>query len=143
VQASLPEGVKVRVLYDRTNLVDRTIKTVRNSLVEGALLVIIILFLLLGNIKAALATALVIPLAMLMTVTGMEHGRVSGNLMSRGALDFGLIVDRAVSIVETCLRRLGDSQHSLGRMLKLDERLQIARSATMEVAKRSLFGVFI
>src|SRR5690606_15885919 len=128
---------------DRTNLVDRTIRTVQKSLLEGALLVIVVLFLLLGNIKAALATALVIPLAMLMTVTGMVHGRVSGNLMSLGALDFGLIVDGAVIIVENCLRRLGDSQHSLGRMLKLDERLQIVRSATMEVAKPSLFGVFI
>jgi cobalt-zinc-cadmium resistance protein CzcA len=143
VQASLPVGVKARVLYDRTNLVDRTIRTVRNSLLEGALLVIVVLFLLLGNIKAALATALVIPLAMLFTVTGMVHGRVSGNLMSLGALDFGLIVDGAVIIVENCLRRLGEAQHRLGRILPREERLQVVRTATLEVAKPSLFGVFI
>jgi cobalt-zinc-cadmium resistance protein CzcA len=143
VQASLPEGVQARVLYDRTNLVDRTIRTVRNSLLEGALLVIVVLFLLLGNFKAALATALVIPLAMLLTVTGMVHGRVSGNLMSLGALDFGLIVDGAVIIVENCMRRLGEAQHRLGKLLPVEERLQVVRSATLEVAKPSLFGVFI
>lgn len=143
VQASLPEGVNIRVLYDRTNLVDRTIRTVQKSLLEGALLVIVVLFLLLGNIKAALATALVIPLAMLLTVTGMVHGRVSGNLMSLGALDFGLIVDGAVIIVENCLRRLGDAQHRLGGTLPLKDRLQVVHAATLEVAKPSLFGVFI
>jgi cobalt-zinc-cadmium resistance protein CzcA len=143
VQASLPEGVKARVLYDRTNLVDRTIRTVRNSLLEGALLVVVVLFLLLGNVKAALATALVIPLSMLLTVTGMVHGRVSGNLMSLGALDFGLIVDGAVIIVENCLRRLGEAQHRLGRVLPREERLLVVRSATLEVAKPALFGVFI
>lgn len=143
VQASLPEGVKIRVLYDRTNLVDRTIRTVQKSLLEGALLVIVVLFLLLGNFKAALATALVIPLAMLLTVTGMVHGRVSGNLMSLGALDFGLIVDGAVIIVENCLRRLGEAQHRIGKALGLEERLSVVRAATLEVAKPSLFGVFI
>lgn len=143
VQASLPEGVRVRVLYDRTNLVDRTIRTVSRSLIEGALLVVIVLFLLLGNFKAALATALVIPLSMLLTVTGMVHGRVSGNLMSLGALDFGLIVDGAVIIVENCMRRLGEAQHRLGSALSREERLRVVRTATLEVAKPSLFGVFI
>jgi cobalt-zinc-cadmium resistance protein CzcA len=142
VQNSLPPGVKVRVLYDRTHLVDRTIATVSRSLLEGAFLVIVVLFLLLGNIKAAIATALVIPLAMLFTVTGMVHGRVSGNLMSLGALDFGLIVDGAVIIVENCLRRLGEAQQRLG-ILSRDARLAVVRTATLEVAKPGLFGVFI
>jgi cobalt-zinc-cadmium resistance protein CzcA len=142
VQNSLPKGVKIRVLYDRTDLVDRTIATVRDNLLEGALLVIVVLFLLLGNIKAALATALVIPLSMLFTVTGMVHARVSGNLMSLGALDFGIIVDGAVIIVENCLRRLGEAQHRLG-MLGRAERMRVVREATSEVAKPSLFGVFI
>jgi cobalt-zinc-cadmium resistance protein CzcA len=142
VQNSLPKGVKIRVLYDRTSLVDRTIATVRKNLLEGALFVVVVLFLLLGNIKAALATALVIPLSMLFTVTGMVHARVSGNLMSLGAIDFGIIVDGAVIIVENCLRRLAEAQHRLG-IVSRDERLRIVREATSEVAKPSLFGGFI
>ena len=102
IQKSLPKGIRIQPVYDRTSLVDRTIATVRTSLIEGALLVIAVLFLLLGNLRAALITAAVIPLAMLMTVTGMVRGGVSGNLMSLGALDFGLIVDGAVIIVENC-----------------------------------------
>jgi cobalt-zinc-cadmium resistance protein CzcA len=143
VQASLPEGVRVNAVYDRTVLVDRTIATVRNNLVEGALLVIAVLFLLLGNLRAALITAAVIPLAMLMTLTGMLRGGVSGNLMSLGALDFGLIVDGAVIIIENCLRRFGERQQALGRVLTRDERFELTASASAEVIRPSLFGVAI
>lgn len=143
VNASLPEGVKAVTAYDRTKLVDRTIETVRTNLWEGALLVIAVLFLLLGNLRAALITAAVIPITMLMTLTGMVQNRVSGNLMSLGALDFGLIVDGAVIIVENCLRRFGEAQHSLGRLLTRNERFELAASASAEVVKPSLFGVFI
>ena len=108
INDSLPKGVKAVTAYDRTVLVDKAIATVQKNLVEGALLVVVILFLLLGNLRAALLTALVIPLAMLMTITGMVETKVSANLMSLGALDFGLIVDGAVIIVENCLRRLSE-----------------------------------
>ena len=140
---SLPPGVVAVPVYDRTSLVDRTIATVERNLVEGALLVIVVLFLLLGNLRAALITAAVIPLAMLMTITGMVQTRVSGNLMSLGALDFGLIVDGAVIIVENCLRRFGEAQHRLGRLLTRAERFELAGVATGEVIKPSLFGVLI
>lgn len=140
---SLPAGVSANPVYDRTALVDRTIKTVAKNLVEGALLVIVVLFLLLGNIRAALITAAVIPLAMLFTLTGMVRGGVSGNLMSLGALDFGLIVDGAVIIIENCLRRFGDLQHSLGRVMTDEERLDTTASATAEVIRPSLFGLGI
>lgn len=140
---SLPEGVVANPIYDRTKLVDRTIKTVETNLIEGALLVILVLFLLLGNIRAALITAAVIPFAMLMTITGMVQNRVSGNLMSLGALDFGLIVDGAVIIVENCLRRFGMEQHRLGRLLSHDERFRLAEAASVEVIKPSIFGVLI
>jgi Cu/Ag efflux pump CusA len=114
---ALPAGVKAVPIYDRTDLVERAIWTVEKNLLEGALLVIVVLFLLLGNIRAALITAAVIPITMLMTITGMVRAGVSGNLMSLGALDFGLIVDGAVIIVENCLRRFGEAQHQLGRLL--------------------------
>ena len=140
---ALPEGVVAVPVYDRTALVDRTIKTVVTNLTEGALLVIVILFLLLGNIRAALITAAVIPLAMLMTITGMVQNKVSGNLMSLGALDFGLIVDGAVIIVENCLRVYGMEQHRLGRLLTREERFRLAERATAEVIKPSIFGVLI
>lgn len=140
---ALPEGVIVVPIYDRTDLVDRTIQTVETNLTEGALLVIVVLFLLLGNIRAALITAAVIPLAMLLTITGMVQNNVSGNLMSLGALDFGLIVDGAVIIVENCLRRFGMEQHRLGRLLSRDERFRLAEAATVEVIKPSIFGVLI
>jgi heavy metal efflux system protein len=143
VNKGLPEGVSATAVYDRTELVDRTIATVQKNLLEGALLVIAILFLLLGNLRAALITAAVIPLTMLMTITGMVENRVSGNLMSLGALDFGLIVDGAVIIVENCLRRFGEAQHAKGRLLTRDERFELAAQATTEVIKPSLFGIFI
>ena len=140
---ALPQGVEARPLYDRTALVERTISTVQKNLAEGALLVIVILFLLLGNFRAALITAAVIPVAMLMTLTGMLQTRTSANLMSLGALDFGLIVDGAVIIVENCLRRLGEAQHRLGRLLDRDERFGLVASASAEVIKPSIFGVII
>ncbi|HWM71248.1 MAG TPA: CusA/CzcA family heavy metal efflux RND transporter [Steroidobacteraceae bacterium] len=143
IQKSLPRGVAIRSVYDRTSLVDRTIATVEKNLIEGALLVVVVLFALLGNLRAALITAAVIPLAMLMTITGMVRGGVSGNLMSLGALDFGLIVDAAVIIVENCLRRFGESQARLQRALSRDERFDLAASATAEVIRPSLFGVGI
>jgi len=143
VNRSLPEGVAAKTVYNRTALVDRTIATVQKNLVEGALLVIAILFLLLGNFRAALITAAVIPLAMLFTITGMVTNKVSGNLMSLGALDFGLIVDGAVIIIENCLRRFGHEQHRLGRLLSKPERFALAAEATSEVIKPSIFGVFI
>ena len=143
IAATLPEGVSARAVYDRTNLVDRTISTVQKNLIEGALLVIAVLFLLLGNIRAALITAAVIPVTMLLTITGMVENRVSANLMSLGALDFGLIVDGAVIIVENCLRRFGERQHALGRLLTRDERFDLAASASAEVIRPSLFGMFI
>ena len=143
VNASLPDGVVATPVYDRTALVDRTIATVRTNLLEGALLVIAVLFALLGNLRAALITAAVIPLTMLMTITGMVQNRVSANLMSLGALDFGLIVDGAVIIVENCLRRFGETQHRLGRVLTREERFEVAASASAEVMKPSLFGVLI
>jgi cobalt-zinc-cadmium resistance protein CzcA len=140
---ALPPGVVAVPIYDRTALVDRTIQTVETNLVEGALLVIAVLFLLLGNFRAALITALVIPLSMLLTITGMVQNKVSGNLMSLGALDFGLIVDGAVIIVENCLRRFGEQQHRLGRILTRDERFATAERAAAEVIKPSIFGVLI
>lgn len=143
IQSSLPEGVRVETVYDRTTLVDKTITTVRKNLLEGALLVIVVLFALLGNIRAALITAAVIPLAMLATLTGMLRTGVSANLMSLGALDFGLIVDGAVIIVENCTRRLAQAQHQSGRQLTLDERLPLVFQATNEVIRPSLFGVAI
>lgn len=143
INATLPEGVTATAVYDRTALVDRAIATVQKNLIEGALLVIVVLFLLLGNLRAALITAAVIPLTMLMTITGMVENKVSGNLMSLGALDFGLIVDGAVIIVENCLRRFGESQHQLNRLLTRDERFELAAKASAEVIKPSLFGLFI
>jgi len=140
---SLPAGVVAHPLYDRTELVDRTIATVEKNLAEGALLVVVVLFLLLGNLRAALITAAVIPVAMLMTLTGMVQTRTSANLMSLGALDFGLIVDGAVIIVENCLRRLGEAQHRFGRLLDRDERFGLVAKASVEVIRPSIFGVVI
>ena len=142
IQASLPEGIVAEPVYDRTTLVDKSIATVSKNLLEGALLVIVVLFVLLGNMRAALITAAVIPLSMLMTVTGMVRTGVSANLMSLGALDFGLIVDGAVIIVENAVRRLAEAQHK-GGVQPLKERLNTVYMATSEVIRPSLFGVAI
>ena len=142
IKASLPEGVVAEAVYDRTALVDKAIATVTKNLLEGALLVVVVLFLLLGNLRAALITAAVIPLSMLMTITGMVKTGVSANLMSLGALDFGLIVDGAVIIVENAVRRLAEAQHN-GTIQSLKERLSTVYEATAEVIRPSLFGVAI
>ncbi|MDP2411498.1 MAG: CusA/CzcA family heavy metal efflux RND transporter [Pseudolabrys sp.] len=143
VNPSLPEGVVARPLYDRTTLVEATIATVEKNLVEGALLVIVVLFLLLGNIKAAIVTACVIPLSMLIAITGMVENRVSANLMSLGAIDFGIIIDGAVIIVENCLRLLAAEQHKRGRLLNTEERFETIFRASREIVRPSLFGMTI
>lgn len=143
INDSLPDGVSAVALYNRTTLVDKTVATVQKNLFEGAVLVIAVLFALLGNIRAAFIVALVIPLSMLFAITGMVSNRVSGNLMSLGAIDFGLIVDGAVIVVENTLYRLGLAQRRLGRLLTLDERLQEVMIGTKEVFRPAVFGVFI
>ena len=143
VNESLPAGVVAQAVYNRSSLVDSTIRTVQANLIEGALLVIFTLFILLGNLRAALITAAVIPLSMLFTMTGMATNKVSGNLMSLGALDFGLIVDGAVIIIENCLRRFAKEQGRLGRLLTQPERLALAFEATREVRGATLFGELI
>ena len=143
INESLPEGIVAQAVYDRTSLVDSTIRTVKANLLEGALLVIFTLFLFLGNLRAALITAAVIPLSMLFTITGMVTNKVSGNLMSLGALDFGLIVDGAVIIIENCLRRYAKEQGRLGRLLTREERLNLAFVATREVRSATMFGELI
>jgi heavy metal efflux system protein len=142
IKPSLPQGVTATAVYDRTRLVEQTLKTVEKNLLEGALLVIVVLFVLLGNIRAALLTAAVIPVALLMTITGMVQTGVTANLMSLGALDFGLIVDGAVIIVENCLRRLAEAAPD-GRQVPLTERLSLVTQATREVIRPAMFGVFI
>ncbi len=140
IRRSLPPGIEVQTVLDRTRLVEATIRTVATNLTEGAALVVVILFLLLGNIRAAVITALVIPVAMLMTTTGMVEAGISANLMSLGALDFGLIVDGAVIITENALRHLAERQHALGRVLTLEERLATVRASAEEMIKPSLYG---
>ncbi len=143
IQEKLPQGVLIRTLYDRSELVNRTITTVEKNLSEGALLVVIVLFLLLGNWRAAFIVALVIPLSMLFAITGMTKWNLSGNLMSLGAIDFGLIIDGAVVMVENIVRHLGEKQHQLGRRLTDGERrAEVLRSAR-EVASPMFFGVLI
>lgn len=143
IAKSLPDGVVARVLYDRTKLVEATIATVEKNLLEGALLVIVILFMILGNFRAAIATAFVIPLSMLITVTGMVETKVSANLMSLGAIDFGIIIDGAVIIVENCLRLLAEEQQRKGRILSRDERFETILEGAGEVIQPSLFGTLI
>jgi heavy metal efflux system protein len=140
IRRTLPPGLVVQTVLNRTELVDATITTVTRNLAEGALLVILVLFLLLGNFRAAVITALVIPVAMLMTASGMWQSHISANLMSLGALDFGLIVDGAVIITENSLRHLAARQHALGRILTLPERLATVRAATEEVIRPSAYG---
>lgn len=143
IQASLPKGVKIETVYDRTTLVEKAIKTVQKNLVEGAILVIIILFIFLGNIRAALITACVIPLSMLFTLTGMAQKNISANLMSLGALDFGIIVDGAVVIVENCIRRLAHAQQTLKRPLTQNERFKEVFLAARQARRPLIFGQLI
>ena len=143
INRSLPKGVQAVTVYDRTNLVEKAIATVKKNLIEGAILVIAILFLFLGNIRAALITAMVIPLAMLFTFTGMFANKVSANLMSLGALDFGIIVDGAVVIVENAIRRLAHAQQKHGRMLTRGERFHEVFAAAKEARRPLIFGQLI
>ena len=143
INKTLPTGVLAEAVYDRTVLVDKTITTVQTNLLEGAILVIAVLLVMLWNVRAAFLTALVIPLSMLMLMTGMVEAKVSANLMSLGALDFGLIVDGAVIIVENCMLRLAGEQHKIGRILNREERFQTVISATREVFTPSLISVLV
>ncbi len=143
IARSLPDGVVARAIYDRTKLVEATVWTVEKNLLEGALLVVVVLFLILGNFRAAFVTACVIPLSMLFTITGMVENHISANLMSLGAIDFGIIVDGAVIVVENCLRLLAEEQHKRGRLLTRNERFATILAGAQEVIKPSLFGTVI
>ena len=143
IQRSLPQGVVIETVYDRSSLVNKAIKTVAKNLIEGAILVIVILFIFLGNFRAALITACIIPLAMLFTLTGMSEQKISANLMSLGALDFGIIVDGAVVIVENCIRRLAEAQHLKGRLLTRSERFTEVFLAAKQARRPLIFGQII
>lgn len=143
IQTSLPAGVVLETVYNRSTLVDRAIHTVAKNLIEGAILVIVVLFIFLGNFRAALITACVIPLSMLFTLTGMAQQHISANLMSLGALDFGIIVDGAVVIVENCIRRLAEAQQLQGRLLTRQERFKEVFLAAKQARRPLLFGQFI
>src|SRR5574343_1002540 len=143
INKTLPAGVKAITVYDRTTLVDKAVRTVQKNLIEGAALVVAVLFLFLGNIRAALITAMVIPLSMLFTFTGMVKMGISANLMSLGALDFGIIVDGAVVIVENCVRRLAHAQEHKGRALTRNERFHEVFAAAREARRPLLFGQLI
>jgi cobalt-zinc-cadmium resistance protein CzcA len=143
IRTTLPPGVEAKTVLDRTTLVDATIATVAKNLAEGALLVVAVLFAMLGHVRAAVITALAIPLSILLTAIGMVQTRTSGNLMSLGAIDFGLIVDGSVIIVENCLRRLAERQRELGRPLRLEERLATVRGAGIQVLGPAAYGAAI
>ena len=143
INRNLPEGVVVTPVYDRTVLVDKSIRTVATNLLEGAALVIVVLFLFLGNLRAAFIAALVIPLSMLFTFSGMVANHVSANLMSLGALDFGIIVDGAIVIIENSIRRLAHEQRKLGRELTPTERFSIVFDASREARRVLIYGELI
>jgi cobalt-zinc-cadmium resistance protein CzcA len=143
IQKLLPPGVVIKPQYDRGELVDRTIHTVEKNLFEGAALVVVMLLFLLGNWRAALIVATAIPLAFLFAITGMARFGISGNLMSLGAIDFGLIIDGAVVIVENVVRQLGIKQHQLGRVLTGEERRETVLAASKQVGTPMFFGVLI
>src|SRR3989475_998887 len=143
VQTKLPEGAEIQIQYDRSQLIDRTIRTVETNLFEGAVLVVVILLTLLGNWRAALIVALAIPLSFLFALTSMARFGISGNLMSLGAIDFGLIIDGAVVIVENIVRQLGARQHQLGRLLTVEERGHVVLAASKQVGSPMFFGVVI
>ena len=143
IQKRLPPGIVIKPQYERSELVDRTIRTVETNLFEGAVLVVVMLLLLLGNWRAALIVATAIPLSFLFAITGMARFGISGNLMSLGAIDFGLIIDGAVVIVENIVRQLGLKQHELGRALTREERLHTVLVASQQVGSPMFFGVLI
>jgi heavy metal efflux system protein len=140
INKTLPPGIYARTVLNRTELVDATVRTVATNLAEGALLVVAVLFLMLGNFRAALVTACVIPITMMITATGMLGGRISANLMSLGALDFGLIVDGAVIIAENSLRHFAERQAELGRPLDREERLKTVSASTIEMIRPTVYG---
>ena len=143
IQTKLPDGVEIQTQYDRSQLIDRTIRTVKNNLFEGAILVVVVLLALLGNWRAALIVAAAIPLSFFFALTGMARFGISGNLMSLGAIDFGLIIDGAVVIVENIVRQLGVRQHQLGRVLTAEERIKTVLAASKQVGSPMFFGVVI
>lgn len=143
IQNKLPKNVEIETLYNRTDLVNATISTVERNLVEGAILVVVVLLVLLGNVRAAIIVATAIPLSMLFAITGMVQTRVSGNLMSLGAVDFGLIVDGAVVMAENIVRLLAEKQHHLGRLLTKEERIHTILTASKQVGTPTVFGVTI
>jgi cobalt-zinc-cadmium resistance protein CzcA len=140
VNRTLPAGIRARAVLNRTELVDATVHTVATNLALGALLVVLVLFLMLGNFRAALITAMVIPITMLITTTGMLEGKISANLMSLGALDFGLIVDGAIIIAENCLRHLSERRRLTGRPLTPSERLETVAASSQEVIQPTIYG---
>src|SRR5439155_710801 len=143
IQQKLPAGIEIQIQYDRSQLIDRTIKTVRTNLFEGAILVVVVLLIFLGNWRAALIVATAIPLSFLFALTGMDRFGISGNLMSLGAIDFGLIIDGAVVIVENIVRQLGLRQHQLGRTLTDEERVKTVLAASKQVGTPMFFGIVI
>src|SRR5262245_24342335 len=143
IQTKLPDGVEIQIQYDRSQLIDRTIRTVKNNLFEGAILVVVVLLATLGNWRAALIVACAIPLSFLFALIGMARFGISGNLMSLGAIDFGLLIDGAIVIVENVVRRLGKRQHQLGRTLTAEERMELVLVASKQVATPMFFGVVI
>ncbi len=143
IQGKLPENIEIRTVYDRSDLVNRTIRTVETNLFEGAILVIAVLFAFLGNWRAAVIVAMAIPLSLFFAMTGMVQGRISGNLMSLGAIDFGLIIDGAIVMVENIIRHLAHRQHKLGRTLTASERAHEVLVSAKEVASPMFFGVLI
>lgn len=143
IQTKLPDGVEIQIQYDRSQLIDRTLGTVKKNLFEGAALVVVVLLLLLGNWRAALIVASVIPLSFLIAIIGMAKFGISGNLMSLGAVDFGLLIDGAIVIVENVVRQLGQKQHQLGRNLTLAERSEVVLAASQQVATPMFCGVSI
>jgi cobalt-zinc-cadmium resistance protein CzcA len=143
IQGKLPPGIEVRAVYDRTGLVNHTIRTVEKNLFEGAILVVAVLFAMLGNWRAAIIVALAIPLSMLFALTGMFESRISGNLMSLGAIDFGLIIDGSVVMVENIVRHIAEMQKRLGRQLTFVERREAVAEASQQVVNPMFFGVLI
>src|SRR5881409_126706 len=143
IQTKLPDGVEIQIQYDRSQLIDRTIRTVRTNLFEGAILVVVVLLALLGNWRAALIVATAIPLSFLFALIGMAQFGISGNLMSLGAIDFGLIIDGAVVVVENIVRQMGARQHQLGRALTAEERAHVVSAASKQVGSPMFFGVVI
>lgn len=143
IKGQLPKDVTLTTTYDRAEFVGEVLHTVEKSLLEGAALVIIVLVVLLGNFRGAIIAAIAIPLAMLFAVLGMKQFGISGNLMSLGAIDFGIIVDGAVIMVENCVRRLSEARAMLGRTLTKEEHAGVIKQATSEVRKVTQFGEMI